>query len=382
MDNEKNFATLDEMKAMIADVKTSFETLLDDRQKKFALTQSEEAKKELDKANKLGKTVKFLNALVSNDRRSLKTIHGERAKTMNEGTGSAGGYLVPVEFEQLIVKFMSPYNAIRRNSTVIPMGSKTKELTALSGEPTVTVENELTAPTPSGLTFGKPVLTAKKYICIADWSMEVAEDSAFDMVSLVAERIARAVSKKEEEQFINGVASGSEGLLKVTGVTAKALISGTAFTSITWEDLAAMIVALSEVDEAEAETGKFYMSMSVYNVLRTLKASTAGTFFLPIAPSQQAPAIAWGKEIEITNQMPKVSETAVSTKFVVFGDLSKHAFIGDRTGIKMKVLSEGTVGSVNLGEQDAEALRVTKRTAFVVANPSGIVTLATNAGSV
>jgi hypothetical protein len=41
-------------------------------------------------------------------------------------------------------------------------------------------------------------------------------------------------------------------------------------------------------------------------------------------------------------------------------------------------MSEGTVGAVNLGEQDMEALRVTKRTAFTTALQTGIVTLATN----
>jgi HK97 family phage major capsid protein len=381
--DENKPVTMTEVKALIADLSKSFETMNDAREKKFALTNAENDKKALDEGKQLGKTVKFLNAIANGDRKTLKALHKERieasGKTLNEGTGSAGGYLVPVEFEKLIVKFMSPYNAIRRNSFVLPMTSKTKELTALTGEPTVTVEDELATITATGITFGKPVLTAKKYVAIADWSSEVGEDSAFDLVSLLAERIARAISKKEEEQFIGGTTSGSEGLLKKSGVTATQLIAGDGFEDITWEDLAGMEVALSEVDEAEAETAKYYMSRSVYNVLRVLKASTSGVFFLPVAPTQAQPALAWGHEIVITNQMPKISASAQSTKFVVFADLKKHAFIGDRTGIKMKILSEGTIGSVNLATDDAEAIRVTKRTAFVIAGETGIVTLATRA---
>ena len=58
--------------------------------------------------------------------------------------------------------------------------------------------------------------------------------------------------------------------------------------------------------------------------------------------------------------MPKISDKAPNTAFILFGNL-KNFTIVERTQMALTVLNEGTVGSVNLGEQDATALRAVKR---------------------
>ena len=139
-----------------------------------------------------------------------------------------------------------------------------------------------------------------------------------------------------------------------------------------------MIAALDEVDLEESQNAKFIMSPSVFNVLRKQKSSTGGEYMVYNAPQEGTVAQAWGRPIVLMNQMPLLSATATGSKFVALADWKKHAFIGDRRGITVKLLEEGTVGSDNLAEKDMLALRVTKRTGFVTANATGIVTLATN----
>jgi len=73
------------------------------------------------------------------------------------------------------------------------------------------------------------------------------------------------------------------------------------------------------------------------------------------------------------------TSTATATKFVVYGDLSKHLIIGDRRALRMKINTSGTSAEgINLNSYDGSELVLTKRTAQVIANPTGIVTLATN----
>lgn len=377
--NEEIPMTVAQFKAEIVEMQKEFDSKLNERQKRFNFSGTELDEAKLAEVKKQEDTVKFFKALGENKRKTLQSMHEFRAKTLNEGSGSAGGYLVPVEFESSIVKYIEQYNQIRQNSMVLPMSSNSKKLNSLTGEPTVYLPGENAQITGSALTFGEPVLTPKKYAAIVDWSSEVLEDAELQLVNLIAERIARAISKKEQIEFISGATSGSEGLLAVSGVTSRSLASGVGFSGVTWDDLANIIADISEIDEVDAENGKFYMSHSIYNVLRKLKASTGGQYFLPDAPKLNNPPMAWGHEIVICNQMPKLSETAQATKFILFGDLSKHAFIGDRRGITLKVLTEATVGSVNLGEKDAEALRVTKRTAFVTALQNGLGVIASGA---
>jgi len=312
--------------------------------------------------------------------KSLKKMHESRAKALNEGTGSAGGYLVPEEFERTIERLMNDYSVIRQNATRIPMSTDVKRLNSLTGNPTVHIVGELTTITGSQNTFAEPVLTAKKYACITDWSNEVFEDSEVSLIQQIQETIAEEMAQAEENEFINGTTSGSEGLMVVSGVTGNSLISGTTFVNIIFDDLSAMIVSLENVSNVSNRSAAFYMSPYVYGQLR-IKKGTDNHYILPPVPSSDMPASAFGKPIYTCLSMP--SSTATGTKFVFYTDLRKTAVIGDRRGMTVKVFDSGSVtesdGTTrNLITQDAEALRVTKRTAFCTRLQTGIVTLATN----
>lgn len=351
--------------------------------KKMVLTNEQDTKIQKELEGKQG-VVNFFKALNEGDTKSLKRMSRETYekhggfKTLNEGVGADGGYLVPIEFEKEVLRYMEQYSQLRSVANVTQMGTKEKRLNSLTGEPVVNIEGELDVISGTTLTFGEPKLVARKYITYVDYSSEVEEDAETNLDSLIVERVARAIAKAEQTTFINSAFSGGEGFLTVAGTTNVELISGTGFTDVTWEDLAAMDAALGEIDEVDVEQAVYIMSRSVYNVLRTKKTSGSGEFFLPSAPTQAMPPVAWGHRILIVNQMPTVEESASGTKFVTLMNPKLHLHIGDRAGIKVKLLEEGTVGDVNLAEQDARALRIRKRTANTTALQNGIVNLATN----
>jgi HK97 family phage major capsid protein len=233
------------------------------------------------------------------------------------------------------------------------------------------------------MVFGEPVLTAKKYATILPWTTEFQEDEEVGILPVIASEIAEAMALAENTEFISGATAGSLGILAVTGVTAHSLISGASFSNLTWDDLNTMIAKLANISASESMTAKFYFSPDVFMALTRTKAAGDGNYFVGYAPNGDTIYRAWGREVRIVNGMPALAASAGTTKFGFLADLSRHAFIGDRRGMTMDLLTEGTVkdsagNDVNLALTDSKALRVTKRTAFVTALQTGIVTVATN----
>jgi HK97 family phage major capsid protein len=361
--------------------KKEFNSLLEDNmikidekikslQKNFKISSEDKKEKIKEQENKL-KTTDFLRGAVNKDFSKLSAHSSERAKALNEATGSDGGYLVPEEFESGVIRFTNQFNILRSRATVVTMGTDTLRLNELTGEPTVYIVGEQEAITASQPTFGEEVLTPVKYAGVTPMSSEVLEDAReTDLNSVLSERFGRGIAKKEETAFVTATASGREGLAEVSGVTT---ITSSAVTGsdVSWDDLADLHAAVYAVAEDDTEDSAFYMSMNAYNKLRQSKATGSGEYYLPAVPTMQNPPTAWGKPIVICNRMPQTA-TAGGEKYIMYTNLRRHAYIGDRRGIRVKILEESTIGSTNLGEQDMLGLRVTKRTAFSTALQSGI----------
>lgn len=346
--------------------------------KKFYITEKEVDQAKLDKATKQAEVATFFKALADGDDAAVKAISNDRAKAINEGTGSAGGYLVPEEFERTINVKIDEFSQLRGDATVLPMNSDVKRLNEIATDPTVAIIGEAAQITESTPVFGEPVLTARKYAGLTAWSNEVAEDAELVVLNMLADRFAERLAQKEQDEFMNGTTSGSEGLLQVSGVTSVGMDAGdTSFANADFDYLNEMLEALQGYSILEAGRGKFYMSPYAWGVVSKTKPTGSG--YYGGNPVNGWATQAWGKPVTLLNEAPGSGDDAVSTKFVVFADLSRHLFIGDRAGIRVKILEEGTVGSNNLGEKDMSAMRVVKRTANTTSLESGIIVLTTAA---
>jgi HK97 family phage major capsid protein len=86
----------------------------------------------------------FLVAVARNDSKRLNKIYGSfkaidpEGKAMGEGSGTAGGYMVPTEYENTLLKISNEASRLRNMVTVVPVNSPRGEWPAL---------NQFTAPT-------------------------------------------------------------------------------------------------------------------------------------------------------------------------------------------------------------------------------------------
>jgi HK97 family phage major capsid protein len=93
----------------------------------------------------------------------------------------------------------------------------------------------------------------------------------------------------------------------------------------------------------------------------------------------------WGYEIVLSDAFVPVTTTGNSVPFVMFGNLQRAAIFGDKQQLRVKMLDQATVnnvtndGTLNLAQRDMMAVRIVERVGYVLALPSAISVLKTQA---
>ena len=314
-----------------------------------------------NKLNKLGndkdlahveRTVKFFQAIVNGDM--------AEAKDLSEGGTAAN--LVPTEFQAEVIRVIPTYGVARKSCRKIPMTAKSKTIPSLTAGVTTYWTAEKGTKGQSTPSFGLVTLTAQKLAGICPTTEELLEDSAIDVYNLLVELFAEAFAKEEDTQLFTGDGTTITGIFNASGVNSVEL-SGDSITEITADDLLDMV---SAVDDFSEKNGKFYLNRTVLNILRKLKDKNDQYIFQ--APTAGAPGTIWGYPYEKVQVLPGTGKDAVSTKFLVFGDL-KYVLFGDRRGMTVDIFKQGMIGTTNLITQDMQAIRIVERLDMQVSVP-------------
>jgi HK97 family phage major capsid protein len=317
----------------------------------------------------------FMKALFTNDHSSLKDISG-----LSSG---AGGYLIPPELVAEVIRIAEKqYGLARRDFRYLPFTGpgNSRTIPALASGVSVYWTNEAAAKTSTGATFSLVTQTLKKLAAIVPMTEEIIEDSSINLTALVAELFAEAVSKEEDLQFFNGTGSPWTGILN-NGSVNVVRIDTTDPTDVVADDLLDMIDA---TPTGALAGSKFYMSRSVYSVIRKLKEDGSGAYIVS-PPTADGPASIWGYPIEVSDAFPATSVTGTSKPFVLFGNLGVCAIFGDKQQLRVKMLDQATVrntaddADLNLAQQDMVAVRIVERVGYVLALPTGVTVLKTSA---
>ncbi len=316
---------------------------------------------------KFGKTIKFLKALAGGDVQTCKTMHDEvRVKAnLSEGTTTAGGYLVPEEFQAEILRLAPTYGVVRQNCRIIPMQRDIMHIPAAgSTDLMATWVNEAAQILSTDPSFRECQLNINKLAAIPKVTNELLQDANVDTISYLSMLIAWAFAKAEDNEGFQGIGSPFTGLLCATGMPTYPHAGGTGFECLSYPDLVGMTTAL--YDQATANA-KFYFHRTMIGRIRGL-ITTAGAPILGATANEVA-----GYPLVSTEILPGIGHTAFrtdATTYAVFGDLRQALAMGVRQGIQMKIGDQGTVGSDNLFEKDMVALRMIERVAFGVLLPS------------
>lgn len=352
---------------------------------------------------KILKTFRFFNAVATNDHATLRSImqtyEPEYVRTLTpqvEGTGSAGGYLVPQEFYADVLFLLNEYGFARKYCAQIQMSSNILNVSTLTGKPSVAwVSENGTIPSSKG-TFGRLTLTAQKLAAIYPISNELLMDANVDVYNTILRIFVEVFGAEEDAQVFNGTGSPFTGILGTSGTNLTYLggssTSGkTHYTDITLDDL---ITLVQSIGPAQQRGACLFVEQNTLSDL-TKKKDSNNRYLWDIAHSD-APALAGANGLNATGLtfrgFPVValpngvmingydSGTHPSTPFVAFGNLQNAGcWLGIRGGMELRISYDATVETVNAFTNDLQMLRLAERIAFGVGQPSYLAVLSTSA---
>ncbi len=284
---------------------------------------------------------------------------------LSEGVDADGGYLVPEDFERDIVTALEEENVIRSLAKVITTQHERK-IPIATGHSTAQWTAENAAYTESNPTFGQKQIDAFKLTDLARVSVELLQDSAFDIEDYLMKEFARAFGIAEEEAFCVGTGTNQPtGIFTANGGTVG--VTAAANNAITADELISLVYALKSPYRRNA---KFLMNDATISAIRKLKDQNGAYLWQPSLQAGQ-PDRLLGYDLYTSPYVPTMAAGALT---VAFGDF-KNYWIGDRAGRTVQRLNElyatnGQIGYV-----------ATERVDGKVILPEGIQLLKMKAGS-
>jgi HK97 family phage major capsid protein len=273
-----------------------------------------------------------------------------------QGLGnSAGGYTVAPAFYNHLEEGLLAFGGMRQVSTIIatetgatmpmPTENDTGNVGAILAENAAVSEVDVT--------FGIVNLGAYKYSSKSVLiSLELLQDSAFDMNSFLARKLAERIARIQNAHFTTGTGSSQPNGIVTAATVGKTGATGQT-SSVIYDDL---VDTLHSVDPAYREGSQWMMHDSSLKIIKKLKDSQGHPLWQPSLIASQ-PDTLLGYGIQINQQMAVM---AANAKSIAFGQLSKY-FIRDVKGITVVRLAEryadfGQVGFLAFARADGNLL--------------------------
>ena len=230
---------------------------------------------------------------------------------LSESTDADGGYLVPEEFEHQIISGLDEANVIRSLAKVITTHSDRK-IPISVGHSVATWTAENAAFTESNPTFGQKQIDAFKLTDLIRVSVELLQDSEFDLESYIAAEFARAFGIAEEQAFCVGTGTNQPtGIFTANG--GEVGVIAAAANAITVDEIISLVYALKSPYRKNA---KFLMNDSTVSLLRKLKDGNGAYLWQPSVQAGQ-PDKLLGFDLITSPYAPTVGAGAFAIAFGV-----------------------------------------------------------------
>lgn len=298
-----------------------------------------------------------------------------KAGYMNVTTTADGGGFVPdADMLNEVFSLEANYGVAARLCRTVNVSSdsvKAAALTATVAFTEVTTETGTKATTKPS--FSYPTVDLREFAGIVVMTDQLLEDAAFDVRGFVAEELARAAAKTEDELLLT---DATTGLLRIAGTVVVRI--GAALANLDFDDI---IDAQYGVPTASQEGGTWVIARSAVPVLRKIKA-TDGSYIWGAAPNADTPATINGAPYYISEVMADTA-TGLDKAYGVFGNFSRYAVLIRKAGLKLTFHDSGTVNvggtDYNLIQQDMTALRAVIRRNVFIPLPGAFAVLKSNA---
>jgi HK97 family phage major capsid protein len=257
-------------------------------------------------------------------------------------TDTAGGHLVPDEWEKTIIRKLRERVYIRQYATVIQTSMGDLNIPRETSIGTAAWTGENVGFNEAEDVFGNITLTPYKMSRLVRASEELLQDNMFDLGAWLAQTFAESFADLEEAAFMVGDASS-----KPTGVIPSATVGKTASATnaITFDEIQDLYFS---VKPAYRDRGVWIMNDAVRSYLGKIKTGVASDIRYAWQQSLSSPVepTLFGRPIISSTNAP--SSFTTNNRLVTFGDLSYY-WIADKPGIPLQRLNELYAASGNIG---------------------------------
>lgn len=284
-----------------------------------------------------------------------------------ENINYSGGYLVPDEFNNMLIVLREKFGVFRQFAKIIPMKGDTSSRPRRTGGLTATFVGEGAAGTASTKSWDLVSLQAKKLMALALYSSEMNEDAVINIGDDLAGEIAYAFAKKEDDCGFNGDGTSTYGgIIGLTSSFSKqgssanqsgtVAGSGSGWSGLVLSDFNNVISRLPEY--ADTPNVAWYCHRTFWaSVMQKLQYAAGGNKVADISGGVVKEFL--GYPVKTSQILPKTSASAQYPLF--FGDLALAVDFGNRRETQIAFSNSATIGSTNAFAQDALAIRGTER---------------------
>ncbi|WFU69447.1 phage major capsid protein [Bradyrhizobium sp. CB2312] len=273
---------------------------------------------------------KALNSFL---RGGLQSLDDVEKKTLNLGTTTAGGFVVAPDYSTRVIEGLTQFSPLRSLANVMSIGTTETYIPILTSGTDGGWVTE-TGPRPSAEpAFDQANIKTFEYAATLPVSVQLLEDSAVDLASLLQRWITKKFGKAEASAFVVGDGNG-----KPTGL----LHTPADYTQIVADQdgsdfLEKLINLFYALPGEYANVGAWMMKRSTMGFIRQLAdVSPLRRSMWSDSLANGTPATLLGRPIFEAPDMDGILSTAspgAETYPVVFGDYASAYQIVDRVGV-------------------------------------------------
>jgi len=261
---------------------------------------------------------------VANPVQHLDTI-AQLKTVMSEGTPAQGGYAVPEEFSNEIIKLEEGESILRRIARIFPMGSLIRRVPRQLTDVTVTWTDEAVAKTPTKPTFGRLTQTAHKAAAVVKMTDELLEDNSVGLDNFCKELVANAMGQEEDRCGFVGNTDPFVGVLNAVGVNAVLQVGA----NIAADDLVNLIFGIGA---GYRNGASLVMSSHALRLISTLKDTNNRPLWQ--MPNESRPGTIYEQRYEVSDQILSTYGTGTETA-ILYGNWKKYLWVSDRGGYEI-----------------------------------------------
>ncbi|HFU3862609.1 TPA: phage major capsid protein [Streptococcus suis] len=252
---------------------------------------------------------------------ALRSNFRQVSNVLQEGVDTAGGYLVPEEYDKRLIDGLTEENIMRTLGTTITTSGEHK-INIAGAKPAASWIEEGGALVFEDASFDQIILDAHKLHVAIKVTDELLYDNAFNLESYILTQFSKALANAEENAFLNG-----DGVVKPLGIFAENGGGQVAITTNTQSSITAdeIINLVHSLKRPYRKNAKFIMNDQTIALIRKLKDNNGAYLWQPSLQAGE-PDRLFGYPVYTSAYVPTV---AAGKPVIAFGDFSYYN-IGDR----------------------------------------------------